>query len=146
MKLKRQNKILELINTYDIDTQEELARRLVEAGFKVTQATVSRDIKELNLSKVTMDIGRQKYVAPIDTDDKYIRILSDSVISIDCAGNIMVIKTVSGIAMAVGAAVDALNIKDIIGCIAGDDTVMCVVKKVENCDNVKKYLEKLIVK
>ena len=132
MKALRQNKIVELIEKYEIETQEELAKRLKESGFDVTQATVSRDIREIRLHKVPGNKGRQKYaVAPkndSEFDKKYIGALKNAVLSMEAAENIVVIKTVSGMAMAVAAMVDALNINGIMGCIAGDDTIMCVVK------------------
>lgn len=145
MKTKRQRKIIELISDYDIETQEELANFLIENGFAVTQATVSRDIRELNLTKIPLKDGKQKYSVPGSTtkvlNSKYMRVLNDGILSIETAGNILVIKTVSGMAMAVGAAVDAINIKEIVGCIAGDDTIMCVVKDADDSENVKEYLE-----
>ena len=148
MKIKRQRKIIELIKKYDIDTQQELAQRLIDEGFEVTQATVSRDIRELNLTKVTVDGNKQKYDVPAATmttiNEKCMSVLKDGIVSIECAGNIIVIKTISGMAMAVGAALDAVNHEEIIGTIAGDDTLMCVVKNANNCQSVKEYLENLI--
>ena len=136
MKVARHEKIIELIRQYEIDTQEELAARLNEAGFKVTQATVSRDIRELKLSKVPTGGGKQKYVILKQDDshmgDKYIRVLRDGFISMDMAQNILVIKTVSGMAMAVAAALDALKFSEVVGCIAGDDTIMVAVRTVED--------------
>ena len=134
MKVSRHAKIIELISQNDIETQEELAERLNDAGFKVTQATVSRDIRDLKLTKVSVDGGRQKYVVLKPEEDgmseKYIRVLRDGYISMDMAQNILVIKTVSGMAMAVAAAVDAMKWKEVVGCIAGDDTIMCAVRSV----------------
>ncbi len=148
MKIKRQKKIIELINKYDIDTQQELAQRLMDEGFEVTQATVSRDIRELNLTKIAVDGNKQKYDIPASTmtsiNAKYMGVLKDGIVSIECAGNIIVIKTISGMAMAVGAALDAVNHEEVIGTIAGDDTLMCVVKNANNCQSVKEYLENLI--
>ena len=148
MKINRQRKIIELINKYDIDTQQELAQRLMDEGFEVTQATVSRDIRELNLTKIAVDGNKQKYDIPASTmtslSAKYMGVLKDGIVSIEDAGNIIVIKTISGMAMAVGAALDAVNHEEIIGTIAGDDTLMCVVKNANNCQSVKEYLEKLI--
>ena len=136
MKIERHSKIVELIGKYDIETQEELAEKLNEAGFKVTQATVSRDIRELKLTKVAVDGGHQKYVvlhkADSGLNDKYIRILRDGFVSMDMAQNILVIKTVSGMAMAVAAALDALKFSEVVGCIAGDDTIMVAVRTVED--------------
>ena len=113
MKVARHEKIIELIHQYDIDTQEELASRLNEAGFKVTQATVSRDIRALKLTKVAGKDGKSRYAI---------------INSIDVGQNIIVIKTVSGMAIGVAAALDALKWPEILGCIAGDDTIMCVAK------------------
>ena len=136
MKVARHEKIIELIRQYEIDTQEELAARLNEAGFKVTQATVSRDIRDLRLTKVAVDGSRQKYVvlAPEkdEMNEKYIRVLRDGYVSMDMAQNILVIKTVSGMAMAVAAALDALKFSEVVGCIAGDDTIMVAVRTVED--------------
>ena len=131
MKSKRQLKIIELVNKYDIETQEELAERLTKAGFSVTQATISRDIRELKLSKVTFHGGRQKYavLSSPDTEmaDKYSRVLKEGYISSAVATHIVVVKTVSGMAMAVAAAIDAIDFPGVVGCIAGDDTIMCAV-------------------
>ena len=148
MKTKRQRKIIELITNYDIETQEELAAKLVENGFNVTQATISRDIRELNLTKIATKGGKQKYAVQSSSDivsnSKYMRVLNDGIITMDTAGNILVIKTVSGMAMAVAAALDAMQIKEILGCIAGDDTIMCVVKHAEETDRVKEHIESFI--
>ena len=115
MKKKRHEKIYELIDRHAIETQEELADRLREAGFQVTQATVSRDIRELKLSKISVGMGRQKYVAftqdEVHLGDKYIRVLKEGYVSMALAQNLLVMKTVPGMAMAVAAAVDALKIE-----------------------------------
>ena len=148
MKIQRHAKIVELINQYDIDTQEELARRLKEAGFRVTQATVSRDIRELRLTKIAVDGGKQKYVVmntqSSELDEKYLRILRDGFVSMDMAQNILVIRTVSGMAMAVAAAMDALNWKEIAGCIAGDDTIMCAIRSVDDTLLVMDKIQKIL--
>ncbi len=148
MKVDRHTKIVELIGQYEIGTQEELAERLREAGYKVTQATVSRDIRELKLTKAAGEDGRQRYMVmknPQSYSDKYIRIMRDGFASMDMAQNILVIKTVSGMAMAVAAALDALQFEEIVGCIAGDDTIMCAVRSVDDTillmDKVRKLLE-----
>ena len=128
IKKRRQDRIVELISRHEIETQEELADRLCEDGYQVTQATVSRDIRELKLSKVPVGKGRQKYVAFTQDEshlgDKYIRVLKEGYVSMAPAQNLVVMKTVSGMAMAVAAAVDALKIEEIVGCIAGDNTIM----------------------
>ena len=148
MKISRQSKIIELINKYDIETQEELADRLMKDGYNVTQATVSRDIRELKLTKVAMDGGKQKYIVLQKTEsgmsEKYTRVLRDGFISMDMAQNIIVIKTISGMAMAVAAALDALQFNSIVGCIAGDDTIMCAVRTTEETVTVMEKLNKLI--
>ena len=148
MKVARHEKIIELIHQYDIDTQEELASRLNEAGFKVTQATVSRDIRALKLTKVAGKDGKSRY-AIINNESgslgaKYTRVLEDTLLSIDVGQNIIVIKTVSGMAMGVAAALDALKWPEILGCIAGDDTIMCAVRTVKDTVNVSNKLKKLI--
>ena len=132
MKKNRHGRIIELIQAYDIETQDELADRLREDGYCVTQATVSRDIRELKLSKVPIGNGKQKYII-INHDDahlanKYIRVLKDGFISMDNAQNILVVRTVSGMAMAVAAALDAMKMREIVGSIAGDDTIMIAVR------------------
>lgn len=148
MKISRQSKIIELINKYDIETQEELADRLMKDGYNVTQATVSRDIRELKLTKVAMDDGRQKYIVLQKTEpgmsEKYTRVLRDGFLSMDMAQNIMVVKTVPGMAMAVGAALDALQMNSIVGCIAGDDCVMCAIRSAEETIAVMEKLSKII--
>ncbi len=135
MKKTRHGKIIEIIEKNDVETQEELAGKLRESGFQVTQATVSRDIRELKLSKVPTGNGSQKYVVLKQDDshmgDKYIRVLRDGFTSMDTAQNILVIRTVSGMAMAVAAALDALKFSEIVGCIAGDDTIFAAVHSAE---------------
>ena len=132
MKVKRQSKILELIRENDIETQEMLADLLNKAGFNVTQATVSRDIRELKLTKATMQSGKQKYVATAKESsfvtERLNRVFRDGIVSIDYAQNIVVIKTLIGMAMAVAAALDSMENSEIMGTIAGDDTIFCVVK------------------
>ena len=149
MKKIRHRKIVEIIDKYDVETQEELAGYLKAAGFTVTQATVSRDIRELKLSKIPTGSGRQKYVVLKQDDnhmgDKYIRVLRDGFVSMDMAQNILVVKTVSGMAMAVAAALDALRFPEIVGCIAGDDTIFCAVRTGSDPSAVKKELEALII-
>lgn len=150
MKKVRHLKIVELIEKYDIETQEELAARLKEAGFPVTQATVSRDIRQLKLSKVPTAGGHQKYAVLSRDDshmgDKYIRVLRDGFSSMDNAQNILVIKTVSGMAMAVAAAVDAMKFPEVVGCIAGDDTIMLAVRTVEDTRQLMTKIHRMIEK
>lgn len=148
MKTKRQTKMLELIKKHDIETQEELPDYLQKEGYQVTQATVSRDIRELKLTKVAMSNGRQKYAALTeaneDLSEKYTRVFRDAFVSMDMAQNILVIKTVSGMAMAVAAAIDAMHLHEIVGCIAGDDTIMCAVRSVDDTIAVMSRLRKLV--
>lgn len=150
VKKLRQSKILEIIQKYDVETQEELADRLRAAGLKVTQATVSRDIRELKLSKVLSSEGRQKYAFLKQEDgqleDKFIRVLRDGFASMDMAQNILVIKTVSGMAMAVAAALDALKIPEVVGSIAGDDTIFVAVRSQEATAALMEKLRKLLGK
>ncbi len=149
MKTKRHSKIVELINSYDIETQEELAQKLEEGGFAVTQATVSRDIRDLKLSKVVMPNGKQKYSLMPKQDgisEKYIRILGEAFLSMDMAQNILVVKTVSGMAMAAAAALDSMQMSEIVGCIAGDDTIMAAIRSVEDTVVVMERIRKLVYK
>jgi len=150
MKRRRLETVVELINKYDIETQEELAEYLRAEGFDVTQATVSRDIRELNLSKVTLGNGRQKYIILQNEEtqlgDRYIRVFCDGVVSINMASNILVVKTVQGMAMAVAAAIDAMNFPEIVGCIAGDDTIFAAIQSVEETKIVMDKLEEIIRK
>jgi transcriptional regulator of arginine metabolism len=149
MKVNRHVKIVELINKYSIETQEELTELLKQEGFQVTQATVYRDIRDLKLSKVPTDDGKQKYVVLKATEnalrDKYIRIMKDGFVSMDMAMNILVIKTVSGMAMAVGAAIDEMQWSEIVGCIAGDDTVMCAIRTMEETAIVMDKIRKIVL-
>ncbi|RZS92031.1 arginine repressor [Cuneatibacter caecimuris] len=148
MKIQRHSKIVELIGKYDIETQEELAELLNESGFRVTQATVSRDIRELKLTKAAGPEGRQKYMIlqnrENELSEKYVRVLRDCFISMDMAQNILVIKTVSGMAMAAAAALDAVHFSEIVGCIAGDDTIMCAVRSVDETIVLMDKLNKII--
>lgn len=129
MKLKRHEKIVELVNKYEIETQEELAALLNQAGFHVTQATISRDIRELRLSKINSHDGKQKYIAMSVKDnginDKLSRVLKEGYVSSMEASHMVVVRTIPGMAMAVAAALDAMELPGFAGCIAGDDTIMC---------------------
>ncbi|MDD5937006.1 MAG: arginine repressor [Clostridiales bacterium] len=148
MKIGRQSKIVELITKHDIETQEELADLLVKAGYNVTQATISRDIRELKLTKVATEQGKQKYIVLANQEsgmaEKYIRILRDGFISMDMAQNIMVIRTAPGMAMAVAAALDAMHFEGIVGSIAGDDTIMCAIRTVPDTIKVMEKLSRII--
>ena len=150
MKYKRHSKILELISAFDICTQEELAERLARCGYAATQATISRDIKELGLLKIPAQGGQYKYAAANHDEDKadikFFSILGETVISIQTAKNLIVIKTHSGMANAAGAAVDAINFPEVIGSIAGDDTVFMAFANDEYAETVARKLEKMLGK
>lgn len=148
MKIARHSKIIELIKQYDIETQEELASRLNEAGFSVTQATVSRDIRELKLMKIAKKNGKSKYAVMTSKDtpdsEKYIRVLRDAFLSMDVAQNILVIKTSSGMANAAAAALDHMNWQEVVGSIAGDDTIACFSKNAEDTITLMNKIRKII--
>ena len=139
----------QLFNKYHIETQEELAEYLNKEGFKVTQATVSRDIRDLKLTKVPTDDGKQRYAVhqkdESEMSEKYIRVLKDGFVSMDMAQNILVIKTVSGMASAVCAALDAMRWNEIVGSIAGDDTIMCAIRSVEDTVSVMDKISKIVL-
>lgn len=150
MKVKRQSKILELIRENDIETQEMLADLLNKAGFNVTQATVSSDIRESKLTKATMQSGKQKYVATAKESsfvtERLNRVFRDGIVSIDYAQNIVVIKTLIGMAMAVAAALDSMENSEIMGTIAGDDTIFCVVKNESRAVKLTENLKAISLK
>jgi len=132
MKYNRHAKILEIIENYDIETQDELVEKLKEFGMDVTQATVSRDIKELRLVKVTSPDGKARYKAmsnePNVISDRLLTILREVYVSSDYANNILVVKTLPGMAQAVASAIDSLGWPEVVGTIAGDDTIMVVTR------------------
>ena len=146
MKALRHATIKEIIENHVIETQEELAEALSRKEIKVTQATVSRDIKELMLIKVPADEGRYRYAFPRENNTAFLqprmeRIFQDSVVGMDYSGNIIVIKTLPGTAQAVAAAIDNTKWPDIIGTVAGDDNILVVVKPI---DAVCKVMGKLL--
>ena len=149
MKTERHAKIIDLISRYEIGTQEELADYLLREGLSVTQATISRDIRELKLTKIPVPGGRQKYGLMFDDsadamNEKYLRVLRDGFVSMDMAQNILVVKTVSGMAMAVAAALDKMQWHEIAGCIAGDDTIMCAVRSVDETIQVMGKIRRIL--
>ncbi len=148
MKKDRHEAILALIGKYEIGTQGELAEYLNREGYQVTQATVSRDIRKLNLSKIPGSDGRSRYAAsPVGGQvlaEKYVKVLREGMISMAEAGNLLVIRTMSGMAMAVAAALDDMKIRELLGCIAGDDTIMCAMRDEEDVAKVKKKIEKIL--
>lgn len=127
MKEKRHNTILNIIETMNIETQKDLADQLLERGYKVTQATISRDIKELNLIKVQADGGAYKYTVSdmglAANTEKLLRVLHDMVVSVQSAGNIVVVSTMTGSAGAAAEIIDNLGLENVIGSIAGDNTI-----------------------
>ncbi len=149
-KAQRLTKIKEIITKNDIDTQSALADALNSFGFNATQATVSRDIKELGLIKVPSQNGSYKYALPTDTEEtksvssKILNVFCESVISINYSENIIVVKTLSGSANAAAALIDKLNVPDIFGCIAGDDTIMVVVSAANKAPEVADKLRKIV--
>lgn len=148
MKAQRQAKILELVREHEIETQGELTKRLAQAGFDVTQATVSRDIHEMKLTKIAALEGGYKYALPVQHDNVSIsrlkRVFWDSFVSMDCAGTLLVIRTFNGMAMAVGAALDAMQLQEIVGCIAGDDVVMCATKSEKDAIDLMEKLKRVM--
>ena len=147
MKVKRHNKIMEIIGSCHIETQEALIDQLRAAGFDVTPATISRDIRELKLVKVMSETGEYKYILPKSGENDgrhvYSKALSGSIKSVDCALNDIVIKTYPGLANAVAAAIDSLHEHDILGCVAGDDTIILIAHSAESALNLCKRLRKI---
>lgn len=143
---------MEIIHEHEVETQEDLARFLNEAGYSVTQATVSRDIREMSLIKVPGIRVKQRYTVSTEGGGggssgfgrQYTGVLQDGVVSMEQAGNLLVIKTVSGMAMAVAAAIDAVKLEGIVGSIAGDDTILCAVKTEEQVVSVMDSMQALI--
>ncbi|MBQ4158911.1 MAG: arginine repressor [Clostridia bacterium] len=148
MKTMRHAMILEIIEAKNIETQEELAEELRHHGVNVTQATVSRDIKELRLLKVLSDNGGYRYAtaerAEKGINDRFIRIFSESVMSIAGAGNLIVLKTLSASAPSAAEAIDSLKWPEIIGTIAGDNTILVIIKNIEDVDEVIARFRELI--
>ena len=146
MKKDRHAKILELIEKYDISTQEELLERLLDCGVEVTQATVSRDIKELRLVKHPSSAGQYKYSLATGADEKYMKysaIFTQSVTDSDYAQNICMLKCHPGTAQAACAAIDALEISEVLGTIAGDDTIFILCRTERAAQNTKREIDSL---
>ena len=148
MKIARHAKILELIETYDIETQDELAKRLCDEGFSVTQATVSRDIREMKLTKIATERGKQKYsvITGNDTEvtERLTRVFREAVVKMDYAQNMIVVKEGNGMGMAVAVALDNMQNPEIMGTIAGDDTVFCVVRTHNQAVSIIEKLYRII--
>lgn len=148
MKRKRHTLILNLIQQYEITTQDELLTKLRENGFEVTQATISRDIKELRLVKTMSSSGQYRYMAGATQSDEYLAkfytIFSGSVISVDFAGNICVLKCYAGMAQAACAAIDAMHFDGLVGTLAGDDTIFVLCRTPELAQQLKTTLDKML--
>lgn len=146
MKTKRQERILQLIAEYEVETQEELAGLLKAEGYSVTQATVSRDIKELNLKKVSGET-KSKYVYQKTAGSakaRYLGVLKESFQSVEQAASLVVIKTVSGMAMAAAAALDHLALPEVVGTIAGDDTILCATRSEQEAEQLVGTIRNLL--
>lgn len=148
MKVTRHAKILEIINSKDIETQEELAEELKKSGMNVTQATVSRDIKELKLIKVLSESGKYKYATIIHTENflsnKLVNIFSQTVIGVENVDKFVVLKTISGSASAAAEAIDSLNFEGIAGTIAGDNTIFVLTRDSEKAQAITQKMKKMI--
>ncbi len=147
MKNDRLDEIIRLVQEKDIETQEELTALLNQAGFSVTQATVSRDIRKLGLIKRPTQRGRMKYMIPSGEENltkRQLDILKASVLSMETAMNLLVIKTSSGMAMAAAAAFDDLKLPEVVGAVAGDDTILVATKTQKDAEVLKNHLQKLL--
>ena len=148
MKSQRQSRILELISKYEIETQDDMMLRLKNEGFKVTQATVSRDLKELKLTKVPTARGTYRYAVNSGRyhtgSVKLNNAMVDSIIGVDYSLNNVVIKTYPGLAQAVASAVDTLNMHNILGCVAGDDTIIIVTRDEESSAEISHKMMELM--
>ena len=149
MKSIRQAKILELIKEFHIETQEELQSKLKDCGFNVTQATVSRDIRELGIVKASIGNGDYKYRAgkehgSVEISSKFAFILRQAVASVACANNLIVVKTYTGMGSAAGAAVDQMELSGVIGTLAGDDTLLIIASDNESASEITAILKDLI--
>jgi len=148
MKSERQAAIVDLITRYEIETQEDMIEKLREAGYDVTQATVSRDIRELKLSKVQSSSGGYRYVKNTvrqpAANVKFNSAVVDSITGVDYAENIIVLKTYPGLGMAVASGVDALNLPKILGCIGGDDTIIIVTRDKESAKDISEKIHDLM--
>lgn len=148
MKVKRHNKILEIIENYNIETQEELIAKLRLAGYDVTQATVSRDIRELKLMKQMSDTGSYKYVVSKNSGDNqhvYNKAITNSIKSVDFSLNNVVIRTYPGMANAVAAGIDALHESNILGSVAGDDCIIIVTRNTTDAEDLTHRIQKMML-
>ena len=147
MKNERQEKIVEMVEKYTIETQEELISLLSQLGYDVTQATVSRDIRDLMISKILTPRGTYKYVLPQKPEGTNVRFksaLSESITKIDWAMNQIIIKTYPGMAQAIAAAIDGIEDESVLGCVAGDDAIIVVTRDIESAERVGADMRRLI--
>ncbi len=147
MKNERQEKIVEMVGKYTIETQEELISLLAQLGYDVTQATVSRDIRDLKISKILTPRGTYKYVLPKKPEGSNVRFksaLSESITKIDWAMNQIIIKTYPGMAQAIAAAIDGIEDESVLGCVAGDDAIIVVTRDIESAERVGADIRRLI--
>lgn len=148
MRYSRQNKILDLVAQYDIETQDQLQEMLREAGYPVTQATISRDIKELQLVKALSANGRYKYVAGISANqpisERFIKIFRETIISYNSANNLILVKALSGCGPAAAEAIDCMELSHVIGSVAGDNTLLIVVDEEKNVQPIMDEFSKLL--
>ena len=148
MRLSRQNKILEIIKTHEVETQDQLLNLLRDSGYSVTQATVSRDIRELQLIKGQSKGGRYKYIVgnydnrPIS--DRFIKIFRETTLSYSCAQNLIVVKTLPGCSGAAGEAIDCLSLEHIVGSIAGDNTLLVIIDDASNVPYITAEFDKIL--
>jgi len=148
MKIDRHSKILQLIDSNIVETQEDLTELLRQDGIAVTQATVSRDIRELKLIKVLTDNGRYKYAAysadSVTLDERIVTIFREAVLTIDYAGNFVCLHTITGMASAAAVAIDSIKNSDIIGCVAGDDTIFILMRNDKQASDLVKYFKNML--
>ena len=148
MRYSRQSKILELIEKYEVETQDKLASLLKEYGYDVTQATISRDIKEMHLIKTLSSSGKYKYAVATNVEspvsDRFVNIFRETIKSVDSSGNLVVVKTLSGCANAAGEAIDSLGFPHVIGSVAGDNTLMIIIDDPENTPEFLKEFNEML--
>ena len=148
MKAERQKQILRIIQSQPIETQEELVAALLKSGWKATQATISRDVKELQLMKIASDTGGYRYAAPARNDpvfsDRMSRLLSDTLVSAEHAGHMIVVKTISGSANVAGEVLDTIGWPEVLGTIAGDNTILIVVRHEREAEEIVSRLKRMI--
>ena len=148
MRYSRQNKILEIISDTEVETQDQLQELLKEAGYEVTQATISRDIKELQLVKAMSASGRYRYISGIAAgqpiSERFINIFRETIISYNSANNLIIVKTLSGCGSAAGEAIDCMDLEHVVGSVCGDNTLLIVVDSEENVREILEVFDKMI--